>query len=324
MNSAQILEEYLDLHQKRFGFLPEYMRPYIARSDPALNSGLVPTVLAIKVALSEYADLAEKKKIALYPIIGSASLPFRGGLTPLTVKQFAKEYSGVRTALIQSAFRYDYDKVDVIAGIKTLSTLLSKGKAVHMAEKEKAEIKEVVALFTPPYQASIEHLADSINAIANQLPKRRERVQHIGLFGYSRGLGKVKLPRAIGFTAALYSLGIPPELIGTGRGLKLAKERGLLKVIEKWYVNLQSDLRQAGKYVNKKNLKKFAKKDKFWEGILEDITATEDYLGMPIGPATFEEENHEKMTEKIALAFEKKQPLTLLLEKGAKLRRSMG
>ena len=37
---------------------------------------------------------------------------------------------------------------------------------------------------------------------------------HIGLFGYSREIGSVRLPRAINFTAALYSVGIPPEILG--------------------------------------------------------------------------------------------------------------
>ena len=42
---------------------------------------------------------------------------------------------------------------------------------------------------------------------------------HVGLFGYGRslgGVGGVTLPRAIGFTASLYSIGVPPELLGLG------------------------------------------------------------------------------------------------------------
>ena len=51
IKSHRLLEKYLNLHQKKFNFKPSYLRPYLARSDPALNSGLVPTILAIKIGL---------------------------------------------------------------------------------------------------------------------------------------------------------------------------------------------------------------------------------------------------------------------------------
>src|SRR3989338_4345929 len=52
INSDKIIKRYISLHKNKFGKAPEYLRPYIARSDPALNSGLVPTILALKLALS--------------------------------------------------------------------------------------------------------------------------------------------------------------------------------------------------------------------------------------------------------------------------------
>ena len=115
------------------------------------------------------------------------------------------------------------------------------------------------------------------------MPKRRERVQHIGLFGYSRGLGKVRLPRAINFTAALYSLGIPPELIGTGRGLKKTADDGKLKLIEKYYVNLKLDLQKAGGFLYKPGLMELAKKFPTWRGVWEDIQEIEKYLLLELG-----------------------------------------
>jgi len=62
IESHKLLEKYLKLHQKIFHFRPTYLRPYLARSDPALNSGIVPTVLAIKIGLSHYLDLKENTK----------------------------------------------------------------------------------------------------------------------------------------------------------------------------------------------------------------------------------------------------------------------
>src|SRR5258708_37093438 len=117
IHSDEILEKYLDMYKKSFKKTPEYLRPYTARSDPALNSGMVPTVIAIKIALSRYKKLSKKLNIPMYPIIGTAMLPFRGGLRPDDVESFVNEYKGMRTALIQSAFRYDFDKEVVKKGI---------------------------------------------------------------------------------------------------------------------------------------------------------------------------------------------------------------
>lgn len=329
-NSGKILEEYIKAFGSRFGRLPFYIRPYVARSDPALNSGMVPTVLAIKIALSDYATFEEKYGIPTYPIIGSASLPFRGGLSPETVDSFSNEYRGVRTALLQSAFRYDYPKKEVISAIKRLESLLPRGKAERISASERTEMLEIMKSFESFYKPTIEGIAESINLVAGDLPKRRERVQHVGLFGYSRGLGKVRLPRAIGFTAALYSLGVPPELIATGRGLgeitnaKLQITNEKLKVLEKYYLNLRQDLKRAGAYLNKRNLRALAVKNKFFKFIEEDVSEIEKYLGEKLEPRTKEELEHQKISTKILQALNAKKSTKDLVEKSAKLRKSLG
>jgi len=110
IRSNEILEQYLKFHKWKFGFTPKYIRPYVARSDPALNSGIVPTMLSIKIALSRYRAFEKKYKLKLHPVVGVGTLPFRGGISPLDPENFAKEYGGIRTAIIQSAFRYDFPK----------------------------------------------------------------------------------------------------------------------------------------------------------------------------------------------------------------------
>lgn len=323
-NSDTILAEYLILHKKTFGFTPAYMRPYVARSDPALNSGVVPTVMAIKIALSRYKAFANKTGVEMYPIIGSASLPFRGGLTPETVTQFAHEYEGVRTALIQSAFRYDFPVADVVNGIEKLDELLPKGQAETISSKDEMIVRSLFPIFESAYRAPIEALAPVINEIAGFLPKRRERVQHTGLFGYSRGVGSVKLPRAIGFTGAMYSLGIPPELVGTGRGLAQAKKKGLLPRIEKTYKNLADDMRRAGRFLNKKTLKKLSQKISQLAGVLDDVKAIEDYLGEPLEPKTSEEMEHQELVELIVTRLDRNDLTGELLTQTALLRKSLG
>jgi len=57
-------------------------------------------------------------------------------------------------------------------------------------------------------------MAPIINYIAKYVPKGRERRLNVGLWGYSREVGHVSLPRAIPLTTAGYSIGIPPEFIG--------------------------------------------------------------------------------------------------------------
>ena len=93
------------------------------------------------------------------------------------------------------------------------------------------------------------------------------------------------MPRAINFTAALYSLGIPPELIGTGRGLKKTADDGKLKLIEKYYVNLKLDLQKAGGFLYKPGLMELAKKFPTWRGVWEDIQEIEKYLLLELGRA---------------------------------------
>ena len=82
--------------------------------------------------------------------------------------------------------------------------------------------------------------------IAGQMPGHRERVQHVGISGYFRGMGAVRLPRAIKFTGSLYSIGIPPELIGMGRALEHAQKDGMFELVEELYVNLRATCNMRG------------------------------------------------------------------------------
>jgi len=324
MNSHLLLEKYWKMHEKIFHFKQIYFRPYLARSDPALNSGLVPTVLAIKICLSHYKDLEKKHNIKLFPIIGSASLPFRGGLTPDTVEQFCHEYRGIRTVLIQSAFRYDYEKKSVIKAIKKLEEILPLGKAATVTIFEERSMQKLISVFEKYYRGSVETIAELINNVSCYLPKRRERVLHIGLFGYSRGVGKVSLPRAIGFTGSLYSLGIPPEIIGTGRGIRYAIDNGQIKLLEKYYLNIKDDLRKAGRYVQKDELIKLAKDSQVWKDILKDIEEIEKYLGEKFEPKTKEEKEHFELVKKLHEKMDSGKNFQIYLNRLAVLRKSLG
>ena len=81
-SADEILGEYVDFLESEYNYKPEYMRVFIARSDPAMNAGLLPTMLAVKSALSSYHEFGKKRGIKIYPWIGGGSLPFRGAINP--------------------------------------------------------------------------------------------------------------------------------------------------------------------------------------------------------------------------------------------------
>jgi phosphoenolpyruvate carboxylase len=324
MKSGDMLRRYFSLYKDMYGRIPEYLRPYCARSDPALNSGLVPTMLALKVALSEYLQVEKETGVKLFPMVGTGSLPFRGGVSPETIDQTLESYAGVSTLTIQSAFRYDYPTEQVKLAIQKLEKSLQQTKATAMPAEDKMTIQKIIPYFETPYRTSIECIASTINTISTQLPRRRERVQHVGLFGYSRGIGKVSLPRAIPFTGSLYTLGIPPEFIGLGRGLKEAKKEGTIETVLKWYPYIKEDMTRAGYFLNKDNLATLAKQDTCWKDIQNDVKLAEEILDLEFAPKTDEQKEHYKIAAKVLKKLEKKQSVTEDIEQAGKLRHSLG
>ncbi len=322
INSRKLLDRYLELHIKTYKRKPDYFRPHIARSDPALNSGIVPAVVAGKIALSEFYQFGKDNDIKIFPAIGVGTLPFRGSLSPERISDFISEYPGIRTAYIQSAFRYDFPLMQVKKAIKKLNRELPKTMPIFYDKKDIKEVSMVCDIFTAPYRKTISAIADSINQLSKQVPSRRERKLHIGLFGYSRGVGKKRLPRAIPFTAVLYSLGIPPEFIGTGRGLQELGSSGIK--LEKYYHNFKKDMMLAGKYLNKENLNWLADHKNGWQCIKEDIEILEKYLKVELGPKTKSDLAHHAISSKILKLWNSKKSISKELISSGKIRKSLG
>ena len=118
--------------------------------------------------------------------------------------------------------------------------------------------------------------------------------------------------------------GIPPELIGSGRGIKMAKEKGLNKLVEKTYINFKLDMKKAGGFLYKPGLIALAKKSPAWRGVWEDVQEIENYLLMELGPRTREQKAHYKLCEQLHKQLKTKKSLTSIIEKQALLRHSMG
>ncbi len=217
LSADAIVQDYLK--DKNF----PYQRVFLGRSDPALNYGFLPAVLVGKIALQRLNLLQEKLKIPIYPILGVGSNLFRGNMTPFNVKECLNEYPSVQTFTIQSAFKYDYDEEVVRKAVETINNQERKPPVV--IDEETA--LDITKRLSSAYREQIKELAPLIGDIARFVPRRRMRKLHIGLFGYSRNVEGITLPRVISFCAALYSIGLPPELLGlhalTGKDLSFLK-----------------------------------------------------------------------------------------------------
>ena len=220
-------------------------RVFLARSDPAMNYGLVGAVLINKVALGRLQAFEERSGIKIYPILGVGSAPFRGNLTPRTVERVMSEYPSVHTFTVQSSFKYDNPPDDVRKATEKIHEIPRSG--AEPVDEERC--LRVVEKCSEEFRRQVVSLAKLINEAARFVPSRRKRKLHIGLFGYSRSVGGVYLPRAIGFTAAMYSIGLPPEILG----LNALSERDL-DFVRDSYVNFEDDLRDSLRYLNDESL----------------------------------------------------------------------
>lgn len=222
----------------------EYQRVFLARSDPAMNYGIVSAVLFNKIALQRLNWLSKETGVKIYPIVGVGSAPFRGNLRPQTVDRVIDEYPSVHTFTIQSAFKYDNPPAEVGAAVKKLT----ERETGLPQEVDEQRCLEICKKYSQEFQRQIVKLAPLINYIAKYVPGRRKRKLHIGLFGYSRSIGDITLPRAITFTAALYSIGLPPEAFALN-----ALDKDDIRFLSNVYVHFEDDLKDALQYHNPEN-----------------------------------------------------------------------
>lgn len=328
-----IVEPYIDAVR------PMYVRVFIARSDPALNYGLVSAIVLSKLALSKLKFLEKRKDVAIYPIIGVGTMPFRGHLSPSNLQGFLNEYKGIYTVTIQSALKYDYPIKDARRVIGILNEKLPYGEPDFIETDEERVLFEIFRKFTPRYQRMVEDLAPLINSVASYVPERRARKLHIGLFGYSRNVGKAILPRAIPFAAALYSLGIPPEFIGFEALSHLSEnEWDLLK---KYYVNMKQDLNTVAGYLSWQNMnilmdrcKRVSQRAGMEEERLRsalkelsrDLETVQENIGINLGPRNLTQRKHENTLGNFLISYiehddgEAKENL----EEAARIRKCLG
>ncbi len=306
---------------------PAYMRVFIARSDPAMNYGMLSAVLLAKFALSELYKIKDELNLPIFPIIGVGSLPFRGHFSPENYENQLLEYKGVYTYTVQSAFKYDYDEGKVKEAVNGINNSPILEPRVYTEEEEKT-LKGIVEKYVARYQMIIENLATAINHIAFFLPKRRARKLHISLFGYARSTGKVTLPRAITFVGTLYSIGLPPELFGLA-SLQSLSEREW-ELLKESYVNMKRDLEQSAKYLNLEALDLIPEvwkvDEKVIKAIREDVEFMQNNLGIKVDNKDFNSRKHVLLSSLLLLACkeEKEDEIRKYAKEMAAIRKSIG
>jgi phosphoenolpyruvate carboxylase len=302
LRADQIVEEFI-----RDKDMP-HQRVFLARSDPAMTYGSTSAVLLLKIALYRLHKLEQRVARPIYPIVGLGSAPFRGNFKPTSIKTRLKGYPSVQTFTIQSAFKFDYPEDLVQSAIRMLKA--SKRHEPTPIEDEEA-VLEVVEKISATFARQVKQLAPLINKVAKYIPSRRKRRLHVGLFGYARSIAGIRLPRAISFCASLYSIGLPPELLGLA-DLSPAD----LKLIVRNYPNFYEDIGDAVMFLDPLYAQAVPSR------VASDIKRTLKLLKLQIQPS----EIHQALVRAIRkhLSEGSAQVLTELITQAARERKALG
>lgn len=277
LHAKELVKSTLLAWKEQFSIVPEKFRVFLGKSDSALSFGHVASTLSCKYAINGISELNSEIDTDTGIIFGAGTLPFRGHLDLKNAENFFKEYRGIGTITLQSALRYSHEKGDAEALVSLAKARLPETPEIYSIE-EKKEVVNLIGIFGARYGRILRDLAPMINQIANFLPQQRDRLMHKGNGGYSRStpdisglvglcrtdIGKeleasmpaenLHLPRAIKFTGALYSIGLPPEFIGTGLALEEARkklgETACENLLAKYFPSLAGDLSFASGYLD--------------------------------------------------------------------------
>jgi len=194
------------------------------------------------------------------------------------IEGLIRDFPAIRTVTVQSGIRYDTEEAP--QAVEKLHQLLAGSPVCDggLTEEDQEFLIDCVGAATVPYLKTFGELISLVVPLSDLIPARRDRLARKGAAGYARAAAEPEsliplvrseavrddlsavrpgrassLPRAISFTGALYSIGLPPEFIGTGRGLARIRElfgqEGVDRMLAS-YRGLEFDLAWADAYVN--------------------------------------------------------------------------
>jgi len=284
VNAEAMLKEYINRTGRR------RIRVFLGKSDPALTSGLIAATLSVKIAIDATRRIEESLEVRIDPIIGIGSLPFRGHLTPDNVDNVIQEYRGCRTVTVQSALRYDYPVDHVKRVIARLKNRLPKEEPVEIPDRDLGILKTIISKSEVKYREEFSAIAKIIPQISRFMPRQRDRLLLNEPLKYGRRAGGYTMPRVITFTAALYSIGLPPEFIGLKATLESLSKDETQKLME-YYPSLIADLETAGRYLSLETASEFLDLQVI-KTVKENVEAAHG-LGVEISP---DEKYHDLLT----------------------------
>jgi len=305
LDSGRLMERYVELCREELDMEVDRLRVMLGRSDPALQYGMVPAVLANKLAIARLHDV---EGVEVGPIYGGGYLPFRGHVSDENVENLADEFAGIRTVTVQSGIRYDKGREATRKLADGMRRELPGREPLSYTEEEEELLINASGHFAEAYLPFLYSAARDVGRLADLIPSQRDRLTRTGDMGYSRDVPEVKklaelctdpelagrladlqrerippLPRAISYTAAMYTVGLPPSFVGSGRGLD-ALESGDREMFLEMYGSFESDLAAAAPYLNLENAFNFLP-DNSVDLVQRDVEILKEYFDLETGYA---------------------------------------